>query len=194
MAHVSTTSDTTSSDTASSGARRRPRRSTLLAVTAVVALTGLASACSGAAASAERTSAPRPAAPVDELPPPDELPPGAPGEPGELPDLGDLEDELDDLTEGLGQAGECATLGLAYAELLFVAFTSENAGSDISDVVDELRDRAPADLQDDLDVIEDTLVEASEAGILDATGALSDPAFAEANDALSQWLATECGG
>ena len=184
MAHVSPSSD----------ARRRPARSTTLVVAALVVMTGLAGACSGAAASAQRTSAPRPAAPVDEFPPPDELPPGAPGDPGELPDLGDLEDELDDLTEGLGEAGECATLGLAYAELLFVAFTSDDAGSDITEVVDELRDRAPDDLQDDLDVIEDTLIEASEAGILDATGALSDPAFAEANDALSQWLATECGG
>jgi hypothetical protein len=61
-------------------------------------------------------------------------------------------------------------------------------------VIDELRQQVPDELQDELDVVAATLEEAGDGGFFDATDALSDPEFNEANDAIAAWITAECGG
>lgn len=163
-----------------------------------------APACSSGAeqATASRTSNERPAAaPSGELPPPADPGSADPGsaDPGTSPSttddpLGDLGDDLDDLTGGLGDLGDCASLGLAYAQLIVIVFTADDADAQIDEVVSELRDEVPADLQDDLQIVSDTLKEAAAGGVLDATGAMSDPEFTAANEAISNWIAAQCSG
>jgi len=127
-----------------------------------------------------------------------ELPATDPGTEDGVPDLGDLEDELgaqfDDLTEGLDDLSDCAALGLAYGELVVIAFTAQDPGPEIDAVIKEVQDRIPDELQDELRIVADTLTEAGAGGLLDATGALSDPAFAQANEAISNWIGAQCAG
>ena len=174
----------------------RTRVAALALTAAVVAL--VAPACSSGTeqASASMTSDVRPApAPSDELTPDD---PGTtdPGTgPGTTDDpLGDLGDQFDDLTGGLGDLGDCASLGLAYAQLVVIVFTADDAGPQIDEIISELQAKVPADLQDELQTVSDTLKEAAQGGVLDATGAMSDPEFTAANQAIADWIATQCDG
>jgi len=133
------------------------------------------------------TSEIRPTAPSDEFGSPDD-----PGAEGTVPGLGDIQDELGDLTDGLGDLGDCAELGLAYGQLVIIAFASDDPGTEIDAVIGELKDKVPAELQDDLQVVADTFADAGDGGILDATGAMSDPAFSTANGAITDWISTQC--
>ena len=139
------------------------------------------------------TSEIRPVAPSDEF-----TPPGGPGSEETIPGLGDIEDGLgdrfDDLTDGLGDLGDCADLGLAYSQLVIIAFTSEDPAAEIDAVIDELKGQVPDELRDDLQIVADTFADAGDGGILDATGAMSEPEFSAANEAITNWISTQCAG
>ena len=158
----------------------------LVALSAVV-LAG----CGGTEVAAQMTSSPRPEEPRSELAP-DEPAPGELPDLDEIPGMEDLEDQFDDLTEGLGAAGECATLAFEFASLAVVPFTSDDATDQITDVLDEVRERLPNDLQDDLDLVSDTLLGVSDGDLSDVAGALSDPEFTEAYTTIAEWIATDC--
>jgi hypothetical protein len=105
-----------------------------------------------------------------------------------------LGDQLEDFATGLGDLGDCATVGLAYSQLIAVAYTSDNADAEIDKVLGELQAKAPKDLQDDLDLVAQTLKETAGGDFLEATNALSDPEFVQANEAIINWISSECGG
>lgn len=155
----------------------------------VIALVAPACSNSPGEISASMTSDVRPTAPTDESPAPDE-PTG-----NELiPGTGDPGGQFGDLAAGLGDLGDCAELGLAYSQLVVIAFTSDDPGAEIDAVIDELKGKVPAELQDQLQTVADTLADAGDGGILDATGAMSDPAFRSANEAITNWISSQCTG
>ena len=139
------------------------------------------------------TSEVRPAIPSEEFTTPEE-----PGAQETIPGLGVIEhglgDRFDDLTEGLGDLGDCADLGLAYSQLVIIAFTSEDPAAEIDGVIGELEGQVPDELKDDLQVVADTFAEAGDGGIMDATAAMSDPEFSAANEAITDWISTQCAG
>lgn len=147
------------------------------------ALGVLATGCGGdaAAVSASMESAPRPAAP--ELP---EDPSG--GVPPELtiPDLSIPEDLPDS-----DQMQECATLAEAYAKVVVLALSGDDGG-ELPALFDQLEAAAPAEVQDDLAVVERTVTEAADSGLLGATGALLDQEYVDANAAILDWLTATC--
>ncbi|KLR61414.1 hypothetical protein IMCC26207_108255 [Actinobacteria bacterium IMCC26207] len=118
---------------------------------------------------------------------------GDPGA-GDLGDLGDLGNQLQDFAAGLGDLSNCASLGLAYSQLIAVAYTSDNADAEIDQVLGELQSKAPEDLQDELELVAQTLKDAAGGDFLESTNALSDPEFMKANEAVVTWISTECGG
>ncbi|MEI7886660.1 MAG: hypothetical protein WCJ04_04625 [Actinomycetes bacterium] len=156
-----------------------------LAVSAVVVL-ALLPGCSAnpQEASAQMTSGLRPAPPASD--------PNS--SPGGLGDLGDLGNQLQDFANGLGDVGNCAALGIAYSQLIAVAYTSDSADAEIDQVLGELQAKAPADLQDELQVVTQTLKDAAGGDFLEVTGILSDPKFKTANQAIITWISTQCGG
>lgn len=113
---------------------------------------------------------------------------------GDLGDLGDLGNQLQDFAAGLGDLSNCASLGLAYSQLIAVAYTSDNADAEIDQVLGELQSKAPKDLQDELELVAQTLKDAAGGDFLESTNALSDPEFVKANEAVVTWISTECGG
>lgn len=166
-----------------------PRRSVVAAFTAVVALGLVAGACAGgdvAAVSASLESAPRPAA--TELPEElegleDALPPGM-----TLPDVS--------IPEGVPDADElqeCVDLTAAYAEVIVLALSGDDQG-ELPTLFDQLEAAAPDDVLDDLAIVRRTATEAAGGGLIDATGALLDQEYIDANNAVLDWLAAACAG
>ncbi len=135
------------------------------------------------------------AAPSDELTPDDPGPTDPGTSPGTTDDpLGDLGDQFDDLTGGLGDLGDCASLGLAYAQLVVIVFTSDDAGPQIDEIISELQAKVPADLQDELQTVSDTLKggrPGRRAGRHRRHQAIE---FTAANQAIADWIATQCDG
>ncbi|MEX0767418.1 MAG: hypothetical protein WD029_02995 [Microthrixaceae bacterium] len=170
----------------------------VLAATALLGLLlGLLPSCSATAekASAQMTSGMRPDAPAEDVfGGSNEF-----GNPGDLPDstinedLGDLGEQLDEFASGLGDLGDCAAVGLAYGQLLTLAYTSESPDAEIDKVLGELKASAPADLQKDLDLVAETLKSVDGSDFLEATNALSNPEFVKANEAIIDWIITQCG-
>ena len=171
---------------------------------AVVALAVVALAATGCSSSPEqvtasKTSPPRPEV-RSELAPDDPAVPSVPDDPsdpfGELPegfeDNGSgIDDMLDQFESELGVAGRCLDLLMKYASLLGSAFGALPGESDRDAVLDELRATLPSDLHDDLQTIADGLESVERDGFAGA-GALTDPAFIDANDAIVSWLQSSC--
>lgn len=173
------------------------------AATAVTALAVSAFALVGCSSSPDQVTAsmqspPRPEA-TSELAPEDDLS-GSMDEFGEMPNMDEFSDEMDEFSDGiddmleqfeteLGVGGECLDLLLTYSELMAGAFGMAPAG-DRAATVAELRAALPSDLHDELDVVVGAL-EAVEGQGFSGTGALADPAFISANDAIVAWL-TDC--
>ena len=174
------------------------------AAIAVVALAVVALGATGCSSSPEqvtasKTSPPRPEA-RSELAPDDPSVPSVPDDPtdsfDELPDGFEdngsgIDDMLDQFESELGVAGRCFDLLTKYATLLGSAFGALPGGSDRETVVEELRATLPADLHDELQTISDGLESVERDGFAGA-GALVDPAFIDANDAIVTWLQSSC--
>ena len=170
------------------------------AAIAVTALAVSAFALAGCSSSPDQVTAsmqspPRPEA-SSELAPEDDLSGSMDEfaeEFGEMPNMDEFSDGIDDMLEQfeteLGVGGECLDLLLTYSELMAGAFGMAPAG-DRAATVAELRAALPSDLHDELDVVVGAL-EAVEGQGFSGTGALADPAFISANDAIVAWL-TDC--
>jgi hypothetical protein len=171
---------------------RSPRRVATLAVSLLaVVLWSSGCATGGAAATASLESPPRPSG---------ELAPDAPT-PGD--DLEDLLPEMPDLSipdmtvpeldvPGLGeQFDRCMELFMAYSELVVLAFSGDPEGQ-LPGLFDELEAAVPDDLQDELAIVRAAVEEAAAGGVLDAAGALIGEEFVTANEAIINWLSTEC--
>lgn len=153
---------------------------------AVLAAVALGASCSPGADAAAVTrsleSAPRPAAP--------ELPPG--GEPApELPEVPLPEVPLPD--PGTDDLELCVDLTSAYSEVVVLAFSGDDEGK-LPDLFAQLEAAAPEDVQDDLAVVREQVIEATEEGIFGATGTLLGDEFTEANSVVVEWLAELCSG
>lgn len=173
-------------------------RSTRRAVTvgvAFLAVLVLSGGCAtgGVAATASLQSAPRPAGEL--APAPGELTPGD--------DLEDLLPEMPDLSipdmtvpeidlPGLGEGFDrCMDLFMAYSDLVVLAFSGDPDGR-LPGLFDELAAEIPADLQDELAIVRAAIDEAASGDVLDAAGALIGEEFIAANQAIIDWLSTEC--
>jgi hypothetical protein len=176
----------------SSPRTRSPRRVAMLALS-LLAMVLWAGGCAtgGAAATASLESPPRPSG---------ELAPGEP-DPGD-----DLEDLLPDMPElsipdmtvpeidvpGLGEEFDrCMDLFMAYSDLVVLAFSGDPDGR-LPALFDELEAAVPEDLQDELAIVRSAVEEAAAGGVLDAAGALIGEEFVAANEAIINWLSTEC--
>jgi hypothetical protein len=163
-----------------------PRRRVAAAFTAIIALALVTGSCASgdaAAVSASLESAPRTAAPElpDELQ--DALPPGV-----SIPDV-----SIPDDVPGAAELQECVDLTAAYAEVIVLALSGDDQGQ-LPVLFDQLEAAAPEDVQDDLAVVRRTATEAAGGGLIDATGALLDQEYIDANNAVLDWLATACAG
>lgn len=161
-------------------------RRLLAAALSSVALTAAATGCAiggdAAAVSASLESAPRPSA--TELPPPgggEVLPPDL-----TLPDV-----SIPESLPGAEELQECVQLTSAYSEVVVLAFSGDDEGK-LPGLFDLLDAAAPDDVRDDLAVVRETVTEASQGGLIDATGALLDEDFTEANTVVVEWLAEYC--
>ena len=74
-----------------------------------------------------------------------------------------------------------------------LAFSGDDEGK-LPGLFDLLDAAAPDDVRDDLAVVRETVTEASQGGLIDATGALLDEDFTEANTVVVEWLAEYCNG
>jgi len=174
-------------------------REGLALVVVVVACAFLAAACGGSEqASARMTSEVRPEAPPSELDLPDDL--GGLGDLGDLGDLGEidpdelfgeLDDQLQEFADGMDGFGACAQLAYSLGELVIVPFTSSDPSADIDRIIGELEPEIPADLQDELDTVEEAR-RSADGGLMAGAGAMSTPEFSEAYQALANWVGTTC--
>ncbi len=157
-----------------------PRRRIVAAGLGLVAIGLAASACGGdaAAVSASLGSPPRPAPEVTT-----ELPPDV-----SIPDI-----TIPEGVPGADDLQQCVDLTEAYAQVAVLALSGDDEGQ-LPSLFDQLEAAAPADLQDDLAVIRSTTIEAAQGGLLDATGALLDQEYVDANTAVIDWLSGTCTG
>jgi hypothetical protein len=149
----------------------------------------------GAEVSVSMDSEPRPE-PRSELTDPEMSDPGMPGpdlsEPG-LEDL--LPPELldpDGTVPGLeGASQQCIELSSAYSTTIVLAFAGDPDG-ELPGLFDQLEAAAPTAVREDLEVVRRIVTEASEGGLIDATGALISDEFVDANASVVDWLASLC--
>lgn len=187
-------SQTTPQHTTPQRPTRSTRRAAPIGVALLVVLVLSAGCASGsAAATASLQSPPRPAS---------ELAP-TPDQPGPGDDLEDLLPEMPDLSIpemtvpeiALPELGDgfdrCMDLFMAYSELVVLAFSGDPEGQ-LPAVFDELAAAIPDDLQDELAIVRAAIDEAASGGVLDAAGALIGEEFITANEAILDWLSTEC--
>jgi hypothetical protein len=152
-------------------------------VLACAALAG----CGGAdRVSASLESPPRPPAPE---------PGGGEGPSGALPDeLPGLEDlELPDVLVDDEAFQRCLDLTEAYTEVVVLIYTGDPEGSSAA-LFDRLREQAPSDVVDDLDVLEELVRSAGDGGLLDAAGRVLNEDFDTANSAVVDWITQVCSG
>jgi hypothetical protein len=140
-------------------------------------------ACGGDdAAAPEVTSAPRPTTTTPDPSDPD------------LPDL-----TIPDLTipgevgDTVGKISDCSDVVLAYTQLAITVLQGDQAQAAVDEVLDKVRPKVPADLQDDLKVVGDAYAKAAKVGIVKAPQVLDEPDFRKANKAIGDWLSKECG-
>ncbi len=108
---------------------------------------------------------------------------------------GELDKALDDLQEGVEGVPEkltdCAELATRWAALTLSGTTGASADS-IDEDSEELKKLLPDDLHGDVDTITDSLHKIAEDGLLNAGEALGTAEYTEANDAISNYIESEC--
>ena len=173
----------------------RPTYRVAAVAVAFLAILALAGGCAagGAAASASLESPPRPASELapdpGELAPEDDLEDLLPEMPDlSIPDLTVPEIDLPELGE---EFDRCMDLFVAYSDLVVLAFSGDPDGR-LPGLFDELAAALPDDLQDELAIVRSAIDEAASGGVLDAAGALISDEFIAANEAILNWLSTEC--
>lgn len=128
---------------------------------------------------AEMTSPTRPAPPTDERP----TDPGDEG--GALPDLPDLPDEQ--------QIQDCTELATAFFGLTAGVIGGPDTLQSAVDDLDQVRDRFPQSVQDDLDVVIDAYRVVAEEGVFEGADELTSQEFLDANTAITDFLQEQCG-
>ena len=101
-----------------------------------------------------------------------------------IPDLGDV----------AGSLGDCMGVAGTYASLALNVLDGEDGAKKAQKDAESLKSKLPADLADDIDVVADTFGRIAQKGVLSGASELDDPAFTKANDNITKYLQTQCGG
>jgi len=109
---------------------------------------------------------------------------GSGGSNSTLPDLGSI----------AGGMGDCLEVAGSYAGLALGVLDGADGAKKSQKQAEQLKAKLPADLSDDIDVVAATFGRIAKAGVLDGASELNDPAFTKANDNITNYLQSECGG
>jgi hypothetical protein len=128
--------------------------------------------------------------------------PGSDGEPSAQDDgssgtgspSGDAGADAGDLSDFLGEdAGDCLEVTLAYGSVYLSALGlgSEQELAELDRQLDEIRDKVPADVQDDLQTIADGLSEAD--GLVEVGEFFESEEYRRADENVTAYLEETCG-
>ena len=101
--------------------------------------------------------------------------------------------DLKQLAGNLNNAGDCIQLITQFGQFGVNVLRDQQGQADAQKSLDELKAKAPADVQDDIDVLNAKLVELRDAPDADARQAIVDsPEFSTATDAITTYIKQTC--
>ncbi|MFZ4669265.1 MAG: hypothetical protein ACOYML_08200 [Microthrixaceae bacterium] len=101
--------------------------------------------------------------------------------------------DLKDLAGSLNNAGDCIQLIAQFGQFGVNVLRDEQGQADAQKSLDELKAKAPADVQDDIDVLNTKIIELRDAPDEAARQAIVDsPEFSAATDAITEYIKQTC--
>ena len=121
-------------------------------------------------------------------------PGGSSSKGGGSKDGGSSDTSIPDLGSVAGSMGSCMEVAGAYASLALGALGGPEGAKKSQQQAEQLKQKLPAELADDIDVVAQTFGKIADQGFLDGAGALNDPEFTKANRNITDYLQTTCSG
>jgi hypothetical protein len=106
-------------------------------------------------------------------------------------DSSDGSDSSDDIP-ALGDLGDCLEVSLTYAGLFLGAtFATDDQKAELEEQLDDIRGKVPADIQDDMDTIQQGMSDAD--GIVELGEFLDSDEFEAADENIQEYFEETCG-